>query len=91
MPLYKFFLLHDGEPVEDVERHLGDDLEALEGAWALCRDHVVEVYEEIRPVARIQQEDEPMNARHPAAWSLRMRAYVLLPLFGQTQLWSRVS
>jgi len=34
MPLYKFFLLHDGEPVEDVERHLGDDLEALEGAWA---------------------------------------------------------
>ena len=32
------------------------------------RDHVVEVYEEIRPVARIQQEDEPMNARHPAAW-----------------------
>jgi len=34
MPLYQFFLLRDGEPVEDVERHLGDDLEALEGAWA---------------------------------------------------------
>jgi hypothetical protein len=58
MALYKIFLMRDGEPVEEIERDFAEDLDALEAARALARDHVVEVYSDIRLVTRVKQGDE---------------------------------
>ena len=57
MALYKFFLFRDGEVVGQVERHCGDDLDALDAARGLSRDHVIEVYSELRFVARLKEHD----------------------------------
>ena len=44
MALYKFFQFRDGELLGSVKRDCIDDLDALDAARELCRDHVVEVY-----------------------------------------------
>jgi hypothetical protein len=61
MALYKLSLLRDGELVKRVWHDLADDLHALELARTFCRDHVVEVYEGVRLVARVKKGDEPLN------------------------------
>lgn len=61
--LYKLFLLRDGDWSARSKRHCADDLDALEAARALCRDHVVEVYADARLVARVKQGDEPLTVK----------------------------
>jgi hypothetical protein len=61
MAFYELFLVRDGETVGDVKRHLSDDLDALEAARTLCRDCDVEVYENLRLVARVKRDDAPLN------------------------------
>lgn len=63
MALYKLFLFRDGELVGEIQRHCGDDLDALDAARALCRDHVIEVYSELRFVARVKQGDKPLTVK----------------------------
>jgi hypothetical protein len=65
MALYKLFLFRDGEVVGEVKRHCGDDLDALDAARALCRDHLVEVYSELRLVARVKQGDAALSVKDP--------------------------
>ena len=62
MALYKFFLFRDGEVVSQLERDCGDDLDALDAARSLSRNHVVEVYSELRFVARLKEHDAALNA-----------------------------
>ena len=61
MALYKFFLIRDGEPIGRIMRHLVDDLDALDAARALCSDSRIEVFDDIRLVARVKERDEPLN------------------------------
>ena len=63
MALYRLFLFRDGELVGEVKRHCADDLDALEAARALCDYHVVEVYCELRFIARVKQDDPPLRVR----------------------------
>ena len=63
MATYKFFLMRDGGPVNQLERECADDLGALEVARDLCAEHAVEVWREERLVARVQHKDEPPNGR----------------------------
>ena len=65
MALYKLFLFRDGEVVGEVKRHCSDDLDALDAAREQCRDYVVEVYCELRLVARLKQGDEPLTVKDP--------------------------
>lgn len=60
MPSYKLFLFSDGTIVGEAKRTCRDDLDALDEAYGLCRDHMVEVYSGIRFVARIQKGEEPL-------------------------------
>lgn len=61
MALYKFFLIREGELVGEVKRQLTDDLDALDAARMLGRDYVVEVYEEVRLVARVKKGDASLT------------------------------
>lgn len=63
MALYKLFLFRDNELVGEIKRHCADDLDALDAARALCRDHMIEVYSELRFVARMKQHDEPLTVK----------------------------
>lgn len=60
MAHYTLSLIRDGEAIRQVNRECGDDLDALDAALLLCRDHVVEVYAESRFVARIEAGEEPL-------------------------------
>ena len=57
MALYTLYLIHDGQLVSQVKRELSDDAAALAAANGLCRDHVVEVYADVRLVARVMKGD----------------------------------
>jgi hypothetical protein len=73
MALYKFFLIRDGQILDEIKRHLADDLEALDSARTLCREHVVEVYEEIRLVARVKQHNGPLTVTDSRSGSAQAR------------------
>ena len=62
MALYKLFLIRDGELVGEIARHFADDLDALDAANELCRDHDVEIYRDIALVGRVKQGNAPLNA-----------------------------
>jgi hypothetical protein len=57
MPLYKLFLVREGEPVGHVNRHLPRDQDAMNAARSFCPDYVVEVYEDVRLVGRVKDGD----------------------------------
>ena len=63
MALYDLFLFRDGEFVGAVQRQCAEDLDALNAARALCKDHLVEVYSEERFVARVKRGDEPLTVK----------------------------
>jgi len=63
MAHYTLSLIRDGEAIRQVNRECGDDLDALDAALLLCRDHVVEVYAESRFVARIEAGEEPLPSK----------------------------
>ena len=58
MATYRLFLFRDGEIAGKIDRHCADEAEILETARALCRrSYMVEIYQESRFVARIEQCD----------------------------------
>ena len=58
MALYRLFLFRHGELAGKVDRHSAEDSDILETAQALCRRaYTVEIYQESRFVARIEQRD----------------------------------
>ncbi|MEI9932310.1 MAG: hypothetical protein WDM89_17660 [Rhizomicrobium sp.] len=63
MNQYKFYFLDDQGHIFRAQDHLlRDDLDALAAAKKLCNDHIVEVWQGAREVARVKQGDEPLNA-----------------------------
>ena len=57
MASYDLFLIRNGNPVERLSGDFSDDADALDRAKALSSDYVVEVYQGIRLVARLRQDD----------------------------------
>ena len=58
MASYRLFLFRHGEIIGKVDRHCADEIEIFETARALCRRaYTVEIYQETRLVARIENCD----------------------------------
>jgi hypothetical protein len=64
LALYRLMLFRDDELVGQVGLHCADDLDALDVARELSKDHAVEAYLEQRLVARVKYGDEPLNLRN---------------------------
>ncbi len=63
MPQYKFHLLNDnGDVAEQMDRECKSDLEALDDAQSLCRNHEVEVWHGALHVLRVKRGNAPLNA-----------------------------
>jgi hypothetical protein len=57
MQQYKFYFLDDRGHVFRAQDHLlPDDLSALENAQALCIQHVIELWQSARQVARVEPD-----------------------------------
>lgn len=63
MALYILFRFHDSVLIDTLDREFDDDLDALDGASALCGEHTIEVYDAGRFVARIKRGDEPLHVQ----------------------------
>ena len=58
MASYRLFLFRQGEIIGKVDRHCAEENEIFETARALCRRaYTVEIYQETRLVARIENCD----------------------------------
>jgi hypothetical protein len=63
MQQYKFYFLDDRGHIFRAQDHvLRDDLDALTAAEGLSTDHMIEVWQGARQVARVKQGDEALNA-----------------------------
>jgi hypothetical protein len=63
MNQYKFYFLDDRGHIFRAQDHvLGDDLDALEAAKTLAINHIIEIWQGARQVARVKVGDEALNA-----------------------------
>jgi hypothetical protein len=69
MTAYKLFLFNDGELIGRLTRELADDLDAVDFAYDLCRNHAIDVFDGERLVARVKQGSEPLKGREDAVSS----------------------
>src|SRR5262245_42042637 len=59
--LYSLYRFCASELVDTLDRDYIDDLDALDAARSLCKEHTVEVYDATRFVARVNKGDAPVG------------------------------
>lgn len=69
MTAYKLFLFSDGELIGRLTRELADDVDAVDFAYDLCRNHAIDVFDGERLVARVKQGSAPREGQEDAVLS----------------------
>jgi len=66
MPNYRLnYVNAENYIVSHIDRMYEDDLSALEKAWAMCRDHAIEIWQDKRRVARVKKGNAALDASDP--------------------------